>query len=312
MCKYFSAFSKCLLYTVNILTFLIGVAIVTVGSLIVNDRSFVSNLLSNKTEVVETSARIVTEKEIKDELDVLFSTAGAIILCVGIFLILLSIIGFVGLIKNSKCLLMIYVFVITILTIAQTVAIVLAAVYQQLLRNHLTEFLINTLSHYGDDKDIRGKWNWKMTRLDCCGVTGWNDFVTLKNMSSNAKIDASKKCCDPKKVEAKCENISFEDLSIENTKPGCSLKAFEAFKDHYYADIAIVAFLIVANGLAIVAALSMDDAHDDEDDLDGHYDDKYHLERSRKDSTANNLQNLSQMRNPGIASRDSCFSKIYI
>ena len=152
MCKYFSAFSKFLLYTVNVLTFLIGVAIVTVGSLIINDRSFVSNLLSNNSEVVETTARIVTEEEIKTELDVLFSTAGTIILCVGVFLILLSIIGFVGLIKNSKCLLMIYVFVITILTIAQTVAIVLAAVYQQLLRNHLTEFLSSTLSHYGDDK----------------------------------------------------------------------------------------------------------------------------------------------------------------
>ena len=37
MCKYFSAFSKFLLYTVNILTFLIGVAIVTVGSLIINE-----------------------------------------------------------------------------------------------------------------------------------------------------------------------------------------------------------------------------------------------------------------------------------
>ena len=62
---------------------------------------------------------------------------------------------------------MLYVFVITILTFAQTVAIVLAAVYQDLLNEHLTEFLNSTLSHYGDDRDIRGKWNWKMSKLDC-------------------------------------------------------------------------------------------------------------------------------------------------
>ena len=311
MCQCISAFAKYLLFAVNVLTFLIGVAFVVVGSLIINDRSFVSNLLSNKSEEVNTQ-RIATEGDIKSELDVLFHTAGGIVLCVGAFIVLLSILGFVGVIKNSKCLLMLYVLVITILTLAQTVAIVLAAIYQELLRKHMTEFLSNTLSHYGDDKDIRGKWNWKMTRLDCCGVTGWDDFVLLKNMSVNAKKDAIQKCCVSNNPEIKCKDLLFSDMTTTNTKPGCSLKAFETFKDHYYADIAVVGFLIVANGLAIAAALGMKSSEDDhDDDYDGHYDDKYSLERARKDSTAQNLSNLTQMRNPSLGARDSCFSKIY-
>ena len=308
MCQCISTISKYLLYFVNSITFIIGFAFIVVGSLIISDRSFVSKLLSNQTEELDVAARIVTEDEIKSELDILFSYAGGIVVAVGTFVVILSVIGFFGLFKNSRCLLMLYVFVITILTFAQTVAIVLAAVYQDLLNEHLTEFLNSTLSHYGDDRDIRGKWNWKMSKLDCCGVTGWDDFQSL-NISSNAKKDAVKKCCNSKLSNVKCQDLSFDDLNSENTKPGCSLTAFDAFRNHYYADIAAVTFLIIANGLAIAAALGMTNNEvDKEEEYDGHFDDKYLPERSRKDSTMNNLQNLSQMRNPGIPiSRDSCF-----
>ena len=308
MCQCISTISKYLLYFVNIVTFIIGFAFIVVGSLIISDRSFVSKLLSNQTEELDVEARIVTEDEIKSELDILFSYAGGIVVAVGTFVIILSVIGFVGLIKNSRCLLILYVFVITILTIAQTVAIVLAAIYQDILSKHLTEFLNSTLLHYGDDRDIRGKWNWKMSKLDCCGVTGWNDFEYL-NFTSNAKKDALRLCCNSKQSNVKCQDLSFDDLNSDNTKPGCSLTAFQAFKDHYYADIAAVTFLIIANGLAIAAALGMtNDEEDKEEEYDGHFDDKYRPERSRKDSTMNNLQSLSQMRNPGIPmSRDSCF-----
>ena len=117
MCQCISAFAKYLLFAVNVLTFLTGVAFVVVGSLFINDRSFVSNLLSNKSEAVDTQ-RLASTDEIKSELDVLFHTAGGIVLCVGAFIVLLSILGFVGLVKNSKCLLMLYVLVITILNLA--------------------------------------------------------------------------------------------------------------------------------------------------------------------------------------------------
>ena len=308
MCQCIVTISKYLLYAVNVITFLIGLATTVVGCLIISDRSFVSKLLSNQTKELDVEARIVTEDEIKSELDILFSYAGGILYTVGTFVVIFSVIGFVSLIKNSRCLLILYVFVITILTIAQTVAIVLVAVYQDLLNEHLTEFLNSTLLHYGDDRDIRGKWNWKMSKLDCCGVTGWNDFESL-NFTSNAKKDAVRLCCYSKQSNLKCQDLSFDDLNSDNTKPGCSLTAFQTFKDHYYADIAAVTFLIIANGLAIAAALGMtNDEKDKEEEYDGHFDDKYLPEKSRKDSTMNNLQNLTQMRNPGIPiSRDSCF-----
>ena len=157
MCRCIATISKYLSFAVNVITFLVGLATTVVGSLIISDRSFVSKLLSNQTEELDVATRIVTEDEIKSELDILFSYAGGIVVAVGTFVVILSVIGFFGLFKNSRCLLMLYVFVITILTIAQTVAIVLAAVYQDLLNEHLTEFLNSTLLHNGDDRDIRGK-----------------------------------------------------------------------------------------------------------------------------------------------------------
>ena len=103
MSQCIAAISKYLLYAVNVITFLVGLATTVVGCLIISDRSFVSKLLSNQTKELDVEARIVTEDEIKSELDILFSYAGGIVVAVGTFVVILSVIGFVGLIKNSRC-----------------------------------------------------------------------------------------------------------------------------------------------------------------------------------------------------------------
>ena len=65
----------------------------------------------------------------------------------------------------------------------------------------------------------------------------------------------------------------------------------------------------IANCLAIAAALGIKNTKDDNEDFDGHFDDKYLPERHRKDSSMNNLQNLAHMRNPGIPTSNTDYRK---
>ena len=108
MCKCISAFAKCLLIAVNTVTLTIGLALIVVGSLMLHDKSFVANLLSNEVPPKpEVSLKILTEEEVNAELNSFFTTAGGIVLGIGIFIFGLSFVGFLGVLRKSRCLLII-------------------------------------------------------------------------------------------------------------------------------------------------------------------------------------------------------------
>ena len=87
MCKCISAFAKCLLIAVNTVTLTIGLALIVVGSLMLHDKSFVANLLSKEAPKVEVSLKRLTEEQVNAELNSFFTTAGGIVLGIGIFIL---------------------------------------------------------------------------------------------------------------------------------------------------------------------------------------------------------------------------------
>ena len=306
MCKCISAFAKCLLIAVNTVTLTIGLALIVVGSLMLNDKSFVANLLSKEAPKVEVTLKKLTEEQVNTELNTFFTTAGGIILGIGIFVFCLSFVGFVGVLRKSRCLLMTYVFVTTVLTLLQTITIILAAVFEKQLEQHIQTFLKGTLEDYGNDKSVRAVWNKKMETLNCCGVTGYTDFknLTESNVTSEMVLqDIIKHCCNPNVFSCKVDPSTIEALNSNNVKQGCSNIAFQKFKDHYYADIVLVAILIITNGLAIAAALGMNTKEETTTDSQP----RATREMRRKDSDASNLKSLSQMKNPAASTRDSTF-----
>ena len=111
MCQCFSAIARYLLIAVNILTFIIGIVFVVIGSLLLNDRSWVSYLIGSQGNgTKEEVSGSVTNEEINSEVDAFFSLSGGLGLGVGLFMTLLSVLGFVGISRRSKGLLMAYVF----------------------------------------------------------------------------------------------------------------------------------------------------------------------------------------------------------
>ena len=305
MCKCVSACAKCLLIAVNTVTLIIGLALIVVGSLMLHDKSFVANLLSKEAPKVEVSLKRLTEEQVNAELNSFFTTAGGIVLGIGIFIFGLSFVGFVGVLRKSRCLLMTYVFVTTVLTLLQTITIILAAVFEKQLEQHIQTFLKGTLEDYGSDKSVRAVWNRKMKSLDCCGVNGYTDFKNLtesNDTSGNVLQEIIEHCCNPNVFSCKVDPSRIEALNSNNVKKGCSNIAFQKFKDHYYADIILVAILIITNGLAIAAALGMNTNEDATDSKP-----RATREMIRKDSDASNLKSLSQMKNPAASTRDSTF-----
>ena len=114
--------------------------------------------------------------------------------------------------------------------------------------------------------------------------------------------DIIKHCCNPNVFSCKVDPSTIEALNSNNVKQGCSNIAFQKFKDHYYADIVLVAILIITNGLAIAAALGMNTKEETTDSQP-----RATREMRRKDSDASNLKSLSQMKNPAASTRDSTF-----
>ena len=306
MCKCISAFAKCLLIAVNTVTLTMGLALIVVGSLMLHDKSFVANLLSNKVPPKpEVALKILTEEEVNAELNSFFTTAGGIVLGIGIFIFGLSFVGFVGVLRKSRCLLMTYVFVTTVLTLLQTITIILAAVFEKQLEQHIQTFLKGTLRDYGHDPSVRAVWNSKMKSLNCCGVTGYTDFKNLtesNDTAENVLRDIIEHCCNKNVFKNNVCPSTTTPLTSNNVKKGCSNIAFQKFKDHYYADIVLVAILIITNGLAIAAALGMNTNEETTDSKA-----RATREMRRKDSDASNLNSLSQMKNPAASTRDSTF-----
>lgn len=257
MCENFKKYcAKYLLIVINILFFVLGIGVTVVGTWIIAGKTSLINLVTNATIQADVSA----EENMKNGVEYYFTFAALIVIGTGALIILLSLVGCFGAIKESKCLLILYASVVILITLAQSIGIILSAVFQQKLKTQIGKLFKSSLTHYGTEPHITSIWNTKMNKLECCGVTDYSDFETL-----NSTILIPAFCCS--KSTSTCNVDSLGKYDAEDPR-GCLEKGLEVITGNMHYAIIVAAAVIVIEILGIAFALGLSNNIDSDNDDD--------------------------------------------
>jgi len=251
--------SKHVLIVLNVLFFVLGIGVLGLGTWISVDKTSLFDLVSNST-IYQNSSKSANEN-VTSEVNYYFTLASLGIIGTGAFIILLSLVGCCGAIKESKCLLITYAVIVILITLIQSVGIILSAVYQPTLKTHISIALKPTLRYYGYDQDrtITEIWDVKMTNLQCCGVDGYKDFIGLNTTSEIAEI-----CC----IGGPCNTGNIEQNGNKDVA-GCVDKVFSDLKEQWMHAIIVAGVIILTEILGIALALGLSNGMGNHDEIDG-------------------------------------------
>ncbi|CAG5122012.1 unnamed protein product [Candidula unifasciata] len=141
---------RILLYLFNILFIILGIILVAIGIWTAVEKIYVSHVIG----------------------DNLFAAASYLIIAVGIFLILICIVGILVLWKDKRKWLITYLCLLilsfVILITAAVLAIVFKGEVESVMVNNMRRSMING---YGKDRDITSAWDQLQSQLHCCAVS---------------------------------------------------------------------------------------------------------------------------------------------
>ena len=138
-----------------------------------------------------------------------------------------------------------------VLTLIQSVGVILAAVYQNELKSHSKVLLDYSITFYGNDTLITKAWDNAMEDNQCCGVAGRSDFASIdKTMLSKYSREVLRENC-------------FGD---EN--PGCYEKLLEYLASQLIFIIIGVSAAVLIEISGIASALGLNNSIDAKDDYE--------------------------------------------
>lgn len=147
---------KCLKYTMcvaNFMCFICGVAVMGIG---------VYMMVNLKMSLTPTLASF--------NLANMLLISGIVITCV-------SFLGFLGALKENRCLLLTFFLLLFLLMLVELTAACLLLVYEreigELVQKDLTKGLEEAKRN---STDVMQDWNWVQQTLDCCGVNNVSDW----------------------------------------------------------------------------------------------------------------------------------------
>lgn len=163
--------AKIILIIVNIIFFLAGVAVLAVGIWLLVDQG-----------VLKVVNFIVPDNSS------LFRAAAILLIVLGVFVLLVSILGFVGACIEHRTVLAVYIVLVTIVLAGQVACGIVAIVYKDEIRQRVDTSLIKSVrkvtnwvskNRYYKYQTARGKceassdgavWDYVQVKFNCCGV----------------------------------------------------------------------------------------------------------------------------------------------
>jgi len=114
----------------------------------------------------------------------LMSGAGFVI-ALGVIIIVLSAVGFIGAYKNRLSLLQIFIGSLCIILLLQLIAAIVAFTLRNKAEDQLRTKLMSTLPLYKNgDKDVIAEWDRLQQAWSCCGVDKAQDWRTHANLTN--------------------------------------------------------------------------------------------------------------------------------
>ncbi|XP_056012195.1 tetraspanin-9-like isoform X2 [Ostrea edulis] len=191
----FSSMGKLFLVVINILFMIFGLMLILPGILILANVEYINE---NVKPLMKTlSYGDVNLADVADGLSI-----SMIIL--GIFILVVAMLGLCGACKSNKKCLCIYSIVVLTLLVFQLVAVALWAVANDKLTNSIKSEMLTNLQTYYTNEDLSSHeistaWNYLFMKLSCCGVNdnqnSTNDFTTSPWKTSAGTKNIPIFCC---------------------------------------------------------------------------------------------------------------------
>jgi len=219
--------NKTLLYILNLVLFLFGLAVVVIASIALSKTSEFGDLLTEGT-----------------------FTLPIIVLIVGIFILLLGFFGCCGAKKENSCMLYTYSTVLLCLVIAQVTCGILLLVYKDSAEDFIKDGMDEAFNKYNNPKDPKftEALDNIQQELECCGTVGPDVYQNGTYMSNDNVADG---CC--KDMQTGCGNGYFDHGNPEDIyQNGC----YDVIKDELLGlGLGISGLVLAAAGVQLVIVI---------------------------------------------------------
>ncbi|CAI7998337.1 Tetraspanin-6 [Geodia barretti] len=174
-------FNQLILIIVNIFVALLGICVMIVGSWAKADSKEFFLIADDDTEYTQVSVLLIV---------------------VGIFVLIIGVVGAVGALFASKAfgriILVVYAISLGLLVVCEIAGGITAAVARNKVESVFRDSANSTFSKYNDSRDSseRDTWNQFQKDFKCCGVESYKDYRTV---FKNDSVPVS--CCDSRKID---------------------------------------------------------------------------------------------------------------
>jgi len=189
--------------------------------------------------------------------------ASYLLIGVGCLIFIVGFFGCCGAIKESKCMLGMYMFFMVLVLGGEVAAGALVAIYKGKITKELKGAMVkqNQMKYSVNDTVLTKAWDYMQIELQCCGTNNLQDYensvYVKENEAASTGISLPASCCklkegsttsDPKPLNAdKCQKSPRDDQFV-NTK-GCYEGMMQWFNKHS------LILIIVGCGLAAIEIL---------------------------------------------------------
>lgn len=206
---------KYILFAVNFLFFVMGIASVALGIYALVDKNDLNAL-----------TKIDSDGKLEDFNAVGLLQSGAIVLIVGgACLLILGFLGCCGAVKEVRCLLATYAGIVILILIIQVVAAALAIAFRSRVEDYFQEAMIKAMKKNYDgnitsDNAFSRAFDFAQVYFECCGVNGTDNFMDTPWYAKRGSNQVPDTCC-----ELKDRDKFYDDNVLELKDKSCPTKA---------------------------------------------------------------------------------------
>ncbi|CAB4006348.1 CD151 antigen-like [Paramuricea clavata] len=146
--------------------------------------------------------------EVCDKFD--YHSVSYITIASGLFIIIVSAIGFFGTLRESRSVLLSFICCLFTLFLMEVTIGILSVVYKAEVEDELKDCMNGTLVEYYADEKMKNSWDKIQIELSCCGVLDGKDYARARNRPFNV---TSPKTCDSNTYDNGCHSAIKEKAS---------------------------------------------------------------------------------------------------